>query len=118
MGLAMISTGIRIVTKSTDPVTWAINVLQNLFAGVAFPVVYLNTILFQGASTISWFLPQTWVYHLSRLAMLTNPSLGDPKILVEYLKGLAFAVVLLPLGYRILQWGIDRSKREGTLGWY
>ncbi len=118
MGLAMISTGIRIVTKSTDPVTWAINVLQNLFAGVAFPVMYLNTILFPGASTISWFLPQTWVYHLSRLAMLTNPSLGDPQILVEYLKGLAFAVVLLPLGYHILQWGIDRSKREGTLGWY
>jgi hypothetical protein len=118
MGLAMISTGIRIVTKSTDPVTWVINVLQSLFAGVAFPVIYLNTILFPGASTISWFLPQTWVYHLSRLAMLDNPSLLDPSVLIEFLKGMAFAVVLLPIGYRVLRWGIDRSKREGTLGWY
>jgi ABC-type multidrug transport system permease subunit len=118
MGLAMISMGVRIVTKSTDPVTWAINILQNLFAGVAFPVIYLNTILLPGASTISWFLPQTWVYHLCRLSMLTNPSLQDPKIMVEFLKGLAFSVILLPVGYRILRWGIARSKREGTLGWY
>jgi hypothetical protein len=50
--------------------------------------------------------------------MLTNPSLLDPKVLVEFLKGLAFAVVLLPAGYMVLRWGIARSKREGTLGWY
>jgi ABC-2 type transport system permease protein len=118
MGLAMVSTGIRIVTKSTDPVTWAFNVLQNLFAGVAFPVVFLNTILFPGASTISWFLPQTWVYHLCRLSMLTHPSLSDPAVLMEFLKGTLFAVVLLPAGYLVLRWGINRSKREGTLGWY
>jgi hypothetical protein len=118
MGLAMISTGIRIVTKSTDPVTWAINVLQNLFAGVAFPVIYLNTILFPGASVISWFLPQTWVYHLCRLAMLTDPSLTNPSVLLDFIKGAAFAVILLPIGYFVLRWGIARSKREGTLGWY
>ena len=118
IGLAMVSTGVRIVTKSTDPVTWAINALQSLFAGVAFPVVYLNTILFPGASTISWLLPQTWVYHLWRLSMLTNPSLSDPRILFEFVKASAFAVVLLPAGYMVLRWGIARSKREGTLGWY
>jgi hypothetical protein len=62
MGLAMISTGFRILTKSTDPITWAINVIQSLFSGVAFPVIYLDTIFFPGVSTVSWFLPQTWVY--------------------------------------------------------
>jgi len=118
MGLAMISTGLRILTKSTDPITWAINVLQSLFAGVAFPVIYLNTVLFPGASTISWFLPQTWVYHLCRLAMLTNPSLMDPLIIIEFLKGAVFAAVLLPIGYKVFWWGVNRSKREGTLGWY
>ncbi|UCH42228.1 MAG: ABC transporter permease [Dehalococcoidales bacterium] len=118
VSLAMISTGIRIVTKSTDPITWAINVLQNLLSGVSFPVIFLDTIFFPGVSTISWFLPQTWVYHLCRLAMLTNPSLSDPEIMMDFLKGSLFAVVLLPVGYRILKWGIDRSKKEGTLGWY
>jgi len=118
MGLAMISTGLRILTKSTDPITWALNVLQNLFSGIAFPVIYLNTILFPGASTISWFLPQTWVYHLCRVAMLTSPSMTDPAVLLEFLKGTIFAVVLLPLGYKVFWWGVNRSKREGTLGWY
>lgn len=118
VGLAMISTGMRIATKSTDPVTWAINVLQNIFAGVAFPVVFLDTVFFPGVSNISWFLPQTWVYHLCRLSMLTNPSLFDPNILIEFLKGSIFAIVLLPVGYKLLRWGVNWSKREGTLGWY
>ncbi len=118
MGLSMISNGLRILTKSTDPITWAINILQSLFAGVAFPVIYLDTILFQGASIISWFLPQTWVYHLCRLSMLTNPSLTDPSVIITFLLGALFAAVLLPLGYKVFWWGVNRSKREGTLGWY
>ena len=118
MGLAMISTGLRILTKSMDPITWALNVMQSLFAGVAFPVIYLDSILFQGASTISWFLPQTWVYHLWRVSMLTNPSMSDPAVVLEFLKGAVFAVFILPLGYKVFWWGVNRSKREGTLGWY
>jgi ABC-2 type transport system permease protein len=118
IGLAMITTGLRIITKSTDPITWILNILQNLLSGVAFPVVYLNTIFFPGISTISWFLPQTWVYHLCRLAMLTNASLLDLNTLLEFLKGAIFAIILLPIGYRVLNWGINKSKREGTLGWY
>ncbi len=118
MGLAMISTGLRIVTKSTDPITWAVNVLQNLLAGVSFPVIYLDTIFFPGVSTLSWFLPQTWVYHLCRLSMLTNPSLLDTKVMFDFIKGSIFAIILVPVGYKILRWGVARSKREGTLGWY
>jgi hypothetical protein len=118
IGLAMISTGLRIVTKSTDPITWALNVLQNLFSGVAFPVIYLDVIFFPGVSTISWLLPQTWVYHLCRLALLTNSSLLDPSTLIEFLIGSVFALILLPIGSEMFRWGVDRSKREGTLGWY
>jgi ABC-type multidrug transport system permease subunit len=118
MGLAMISTGLRILTKSEDPITWAINVLQNLFAGVSFPVIYLDTIFFSGISAISWFLPQTWVYHLCRLSLLNNPSLLDPAIQLQFLQGSLFAIILFPIGYKIFRWGVKRSKREGTLGWY
>jgi hypothetical protein len=118
MGLAMISTGLRILTKSTDPITWLVNVLQSLFSGVAFPVIYLDTILFSGASIISWFLPQTWVYHLCRVAMLTNVNLTDPAVIMAFLIGAGFAAFLLPLGYKVFWWGVNRSKREGTLGWY
>jgi hypothetical protein len=118
MGLAMISTGLRIVTKSTDPVTWAISVLQNLFSGALFPTLYLDTIFFPGVSMISWFLPQTWVYLLCRAGMLCNASLLDPQVLTIFLGGCAFAAVLFPIGFKIFSWGVARSKKEGTLGWY
>ncbi|MCJ7632331.1 hypothetical protein MUP77_08055 [Candidatus Bathyarchaeota archaeon] len=90
------------------------------FGGIIriFRGVRARALFFPGASTISWFLPQTWVYHLCRLAMLTNPSLLDPSTLVEFLKGSIFAVLLLPIGYKSFRLGVDRSKREGTLGWY
>lgn len=118
IGLAMIATGLRIVTKSTDPISWVLNVLQNLFAGISFPVIFLDKIFFPGASMISWFLPQTWVYHLCRLAMLTKPSLTDPSVLLQFGMGSLFAVILFPLGWRIFEWGLTRAKKEGTLGWY
>lgn len=118
VGLAMISTGLRIVTKSTDPVTYILNTLQNLFSGSTFPVDYLNIILFPGAALISWCLPLTWVYNLCRIAMLQNPSLLDPSLWIGFLIGAIFAVVLFPAGLKIFRWGLDRSKREGTLGWY
>jgi ABC-type multidrug transport system permease subunit len=117
VGLAMISTGLTIVTKSTDPITWSINALANILSGISFPVTYLNNFV-PGLSTISWFIPQTWVYNLCRLAMLTNPSLLNPEILIQFLEGALFAIVLFPIGYKIFKWGLTRSKQEGTLGWY
>jgi len=117
LGLAMVSTGMRFVTKSTDPITWTINTLSQLAAGMTFPVQFLDQI-FPGASSLSWFLPQTWVYHLCREAMLMGLPLTSPQMQYDLLKGLAFAVVLFPIGYYIFRWGLRRSKRDGTLGWF
>jgi hypothetical protein len=44
--------------------------------------------------------------------------MSNPAVLLEFLKGAFFAVVILPLGYKVFWWGVNRSKREGTLGWY
>jgi len=117
LGLAMMSTGIRLVTKSTDPITWTINTLQQLAAGMSFPVQFLDEI-FPGASAFSWLLPQTWVYHLSRQAMLTGLSLAEPQMYYDLLKGLSFAIILFPMGYYVFRWGLKRAKQDGTLGWF
>ncbi|HJX23000.1 MAG TPA: hypothetical protein VJ574_01145 [Candidatus Bathyarchaeia archaeon] len=42
----------------------------------------------------------------------------DPAVLLAFIEGAAFAIVLVPLGYRIFWWGMNKSKREGTLGWF
>jgi ABC-2 type transporter. len=115
--LAIITTGIRIVTKVSDPVTWALNFAQQLLSGMTYPVQHLND-FYPGLSTISWFLPQTWIYHIVRLASLTDASLLNPSIAESFLITSAFAIVLFPLSFRVFRWGMRRAKRDGTLGWY
>lgn len=117
LGLSMISVGFRLITKSTDPITWTINTLQQLLAGISFPVQFLDSFL-PGISSLSWFLPQTWVYHLWRLSMLKAAAITDPLIQIEFLKGFIFALILFPIGYRIFKWGLNRAKKDGTLGWF
>jgi hypothetical protein len=50
--------------------------------------------------------------------MLTDPSLTDPSVLLTFGVGALFAAILLPIGYKVFWWGVNKSKREGTLGWY
>ncbi|MEM2167504.1 MAG: hypothetical protein QXR74_03970 [Candidatus Bathyarchaeia archaeon] len=50
--------------------------------------------------------------------MLKAASIMDPAIALESLKGSIFAVFLFPIGYRVFKWGLNRAKRDGTLGWF
>lgn len=115
--LSMIATGLRLVTKVTDPVTWGLTIAQQLLSGMAFPVSHLDNYL-PGLSNISWLLPQTWVYHIVRLASLTDGSLLNPGVGFSFLIALIYAVLLLPLSLYIFRWGMRRAKMDGTLGWY
>jgi len=115
--LAMISTGIRIVTKVTDPVTWGLAVAASLLSGLTFPVSKLNNYI-PGLSTVSWLLPQTWIYHIMRLSTLEAGSLLDPGIAEAFLVTLAYAAVLVQISVMVYRWGLNRAKKDGTLGWY
>src|SRR5207245_2563095 len=94
--LAMISTGIRIVTKVTDPVTWALSIGATVLAGLTYPVSQLNNYI-PGLSNISWLLPQTWIYHIVRLSALDAGSLLDPQVAIPFLVALGYAIVLVPI---------------------
>ena len=115
--LAMISTGIRIVTKVTDPVTWGLAVAATLLSGLTYPVSQLNNYL-PGLSTVSWLLPQTWIYHIVRLSTLESGSLLNLQIAIPFLITAAYAVVLVPVAIVVYRWGLNRAKKDGTLGWY
>ena len=115
--LAMITTGIRIVTKVTDPITWALTISASLLAGLTFPVSQLNNYI-PGLSTVSWLLPQTWIYHVMRLSALQAGSLLDPGIAESFLITLGYALVLVPVSVYVYRWGMNRAKKDGTLGWY
>jgi ABC-2 type transport system permease protein len=115
--LAMISTGIRMVTKVTDPLSWGLTIAASLLSGMTFPVDHLNAYV-PGLSTVSWLLPQTWIYHTVRLATLESGSLLDPQIAFPFLITLAYAVALVPIASLVYRWGLKRAKKDGTLGWY
>jgi len=115
--IAMISTGLRIVTKVSDPVTWGLGVAASVFAGVTFPIQHLNSYL-PGLSDVSWILPQTWIYDIVRLSSLEGASLLEPSVAEAFLVTLCFGLVLLVLGAHIFRWGLIRAKKDGSLGWY
>jgi ABC-2 type transport system permease protein len=115
--LAMISTGIRIVTKVTDPITWGLAAAASLLSGLTYPVSQLNT-YYPGLSTVAWLLPQTWIYHITRLATLEAGSLLNVGIAEAFIVALAYALILVPISVYTYQWGLRRAKKDGTLGWY
>lgn len=115
--LAMISTGIRIVTKVTDPITWGLAMAASLLAGMTYPVSQLNSYI-PGLSTVAWILPQTWIYDIMRLSTLEAGSLLNPAIAEPFLATLLYAVILVPVSVWVYRWGLQRAKKDGTLGWY
>jgi DMSO/TMAO reductase YedYZ heme-binding membrane subunit len=115
--LGMITSGIRLVTKVTDPISWFLGVTQGLFAGMTFPISHLNS-LYPGLSTVSWFLPQTWIYYTVRLSILSGSSLADPSVAQAFIGATVVALILIPLGVYSFQWGLRKAKREGTIGWF
>ena len=115
--LSMVATGLRLVTKVNDPITWGLSVAAQVLSGMTFPVSHLNDYL-PGLATVSWVLPQTWIYHIVRLASLTDGSLLDPGVALSFLGAAVYAVLMLPLAVRVFRWGLNRAKRDGTLGWY
>ena len=113
--LAMVSTAFRIVTKTSDPITWMLSVAGSLFSGMTFPIQHLNDFV-PGLSNVSWLLPQTWVYHIVRLATLENASILDPSVATAFVVAAIFGAILLPLSFLVFRWGLNRAKRDGSLG--
>jgi len=115
--LAMIATGVIAVTKQADPITWTIGMAASILAGMTYPIQHLNDFV-PGLSTLSWILPQTWIFHIMRLATLTNASLLVPSNALAFGAALVYALALLPVGYYIFNISLRRAKKEGTLGWF
>ena len=115
--MGMISTGVRLVTKVNDPVTWALVTGGSIFAGMTFPISHLDSFL-PGLSNFSWALPHTWIYHIVRLSALSNASLLEPSVALAFLGAALIAIIMFALGVYSFGRGLRRAKREGTLGWY
>jgi ABC-type multidrug transport system permease subunit len=116
-GISMASVGMRLVTKVTDPVNWLLGLSMSLLSGQTFPIQFLNN-YFPGIIYLSMALPYTWIFNMVRLSTLANASIFVPGVAEAYLIGLAYGLVLVPVGLFAFIWGLKRAKKQGTLGWF
>jgi ABC-type multidrug transport system permease subunit len=117
VSLAMIDFGVRVVTKQADPILWGLIVAQAIVSGMLYPVQTLNNYL-PNASTLAFIIPFTWIYHLIRLSTLAGASVTTPSVALTFLEASAYCAILILLAAWIMRWGINRAKKDGTLGWY
>ena len=111
-GFGLISAGIQVITKRWDPVIWIFNSLGWLLSGVWFPPELLPSFL----RPLSGLIPQTYILKMLRLAVITGSSL--PGMLDSLLRLAALSLIVLPAGFLFFRFGIETSKRHGTLGYY
>jgi ABC-type multidrug transport system permease subunit len=117
LALAIVISGLIVFCLAMISTTWGLAMAASLLSGMTYPVSQLNNYI-PGLSTVSWILPQTWIYHIVRLSSLEAGSLLDPGIAEAFLATLAYALVLIPISLYIYRWGLNRAKKDGTLGWY
>jgi ABC-2 type transport system permease protein len=110
LGFGILSASFVIVFKRGDPVSWAIDALTFLVAGIFYPVEVLPATLQPVAS----LLPATHALRALRRSLLQG---AGPAELASELGLLAFfAALLLLLSGFSLRIALKKATRDGTLG--
>jgi ABC-2 type transport system permease protein len=98
------------VKKGQDPITWVYGYLIQIVTGLYIPVAVLPAWL----ATLGRVLPQTYAFHVMRMATLVGTPTPS---LMPALIGLALgAVVTMGLGIAMMQWALRRAERTAGLG--
>jgi len=116
-GFGIISAAIQLVTKRWDPLTWILTSFSFMISGIFYPPTALNQVDASGTLfSLAWFLPQTYVYHMVRLAF-GGSHLADPTILTPLLKLSCISIGLFAVGWFVFKLCLRRCQLEGSLGW-
>lgn len=110
LGFGLMSTGILLVSKQGDPITWTLTTLTGLVSGVLYPVSILPPWL----QNISYSLPTTQALEALRLSLLQNAGLEA--LSTQLIALSAWGAASLPIGLIILRWGLKTARLQGSLG--
>jgi ABC-2 type transport system permease protein len=109
LGFGLASTGIVLVSKRGDPITWVLTTLTGLISGVLYPVAMLPDWI----QKVSYALPTTQALAALRLALLQHAGIAELAAPLSAL--LLWGCISLPAGLLILRWGSVRRVRRGVL---
>ncbi|MBN1689278.1 MAG: ABC transporter permease [Candidatus Omnitrophica bacterium] len=108
-GLGIISAGFLLVFKQGSPVSFVLNGVSKLLAGVYFPIAVLPAWL----HNFSYCIPLTHSLEAMRGAILNGKditALANELIILTL-----FSLVLLPAGMMYFSWAVRKAKRDGSL---
>ena len=108
-GIGVLSASFILYFKRGDPINFLLSGLSSFFGSVFFPVEQLPDWL----RPVSRLVPMAWSLEVVRGALLRGRTLGELRVPLFVLLGLA--VVLLPLALWASRLAIRAAKREGSL---
>jgi ABC-2 type transport system permease protein len=123
-GAGLASAGFVLVSKEGDPISWLFGGAASLLGGVFFPVEMLPSWV-RGASRL---LPTTHALAVARYGLVEVAAAGSdpggaaapvsPPTVDSFVYLLTAAPVSVAAGVLVLMWGLNRARRDGTLGHY
>jgi ABC-2 type transport system permease protein len=108
-GLAMMSAGTVIVTKTGDPVSFFFTTFTALIAGAVFPITVFPGYL----KLVAEAVPLTWALEGLRNALLLGNSVQQLSGIIGIL--VVFDIITVPLGYGIFVLCFNYTKKKGSL---
>jgi len=108
-GIGILSASFILIFKRGEPITWAINSLTWIFAGVLFPV----SILPHWLRSVSAILPIRYAIDAMRAAILHNAPWSE--LSQSLLPLFACAVVIVPVSLAVFQYANKWVRTVGSL---
>jgi ABC-2 type transport system permease protein len=111
-GFGLVAASFIVVLKRGDPISWLFRSASWLLGGVIFPV----TVLPLWIQKLAQLIPTTPALRAMRLALLQGKPLTG--VIPEIASLSLFCLILLPISLRVLNYSVQRAKREGSLTHY
>jgi ABC-2 type transport system permease protein len=111
-GLGFAFASLVLAAKEANAFVFLVRGLVMIFCGITYPI----SVLPGWMQSVAAWLPQTYVIHGIRTAVLTGGGLPD--LLPDILALLGFGAVWLAAGYLAFVWMERRVHRTGALGQY
>jgi ABC-2 type transport system permease protein len=115
-GISIMASGLVLVYKKGDPLTFLFASVTEFLGGVLFPLKYLES--YPALWTMAWLMPYTYALDASRRILLNGATLFSSEILKNVAILIIYAIVFIPIGLKVFRWGINRIRYEGTVATY
>lgn len=115
-GIGMTAAGLILVYKKGDPLTFLLATITEFLGGVLFPLKYLEK--FPVLYGLAWLMPYTYALDAARRILLNGATILSATVLVDAAILVAYALVFIPVGLKVFNWGVDRIRYEGTVAAY